>query len=49
MTAPSRGPERTVETVRGPVAVAELGPTLMHEHISVTTVDPRRYFDAPAR
>jgi phosphotriesterase-related protein len=25
----------TVETVRGPVAVAELGPTLMHEHIFV--------------
>jgi phosphotriesterase-related protein len=23
----------TVETVRGPVDVADLGPTLMHEHI----------------
>lgn len=25
----------TVETVRGPVAVADLGPTLMHEHVFV--------------
>ncbi len=25
----------TVETVRGPVDVAELGPTLMHEHVFV--------------
>ena len=29
----------TVETVRGPVDVAELGPTLMHEHIFV--LDPQ--------
>ena len=28
----------TVETVRGPVALAELGPTLMHEHVFV--LDP---------
>jgi phosphotriesterase-related protein len=28
----------TVETVRGPVATAELGPTLMHEHVFV--LDP---------
>ena len=28
----------TVETVRGPVDLAELGPTLMHEHIFV--LDP---------
>ena len=25
----------TVETVRGPVDLADLGPTLMHEHIFV--------------
>jgi phosphotriesterase-related protein len=29
---------RTVETVRGPVDLAELGPTLMHEHVFV--LDP---------
>ena len=28
----------TVETVRGPVELAELGPTLMHEHVFV--LDP---------
>jgi phosphotriesterase-related protein len=35
----------TVETVRGPVDVAELGPTLVHKHIFVA--DPaaiRRFF-----
>jgi predicted metal-dependent phosphotriesterase family hydrolase len=35
----------TVETVRGPVDVAELGPTPMHEHIFAA--DPaaiRRFF-----
>ena len=30
-----RIPMSTVETVRGPVAVTDLGPTLMHEHIFV--------------
>lgn len=33
-----------VQTVRGPVAVAELGRTLMHEHVFVLTTDVQRNF-----
>lgn len=33
-----------VQTVRGPVAAAELGPTLMHEHIFVLTPDVQQNF-----
>src|SRR5205823_14133305 len=29
----------TVETVRGPVEVADLGPTLMHEHVFVLSTE----------
>src|ERR1700760_1753838 len=34
----------TVETVRGPVDVSELGPTLMHEHIFVMQPEPLQNF-----
>jgi phosphotriesterase-related protein len=34
----------TVETVRGPVALDALGPTLMHEHVFVTQPEPIQNF-----
>jgi phosphotriesterase-related protein len=33
-----------VETVRGPVSVASLGPTLMHEHVFVLSEEIRRNY-----
>lgn len=33
-----------VQTVRGPVDVAELGPTLMHEHVFVLTADVQQNY-----
>ena len=34
----------TVETARGPVEAAELGRTLMHEHVFVLTADVQQNF-----
>ena len=36
--SPARAPRTTVETVRGPVSLDALGPTLMHEHVFI--LDP---------
>ena len=33
-----------VETVRGPVALDALGPTLMHEHVFVMQPEPRENY-----
>jgi phosphotriesterase-related protein len=51
-TAP--GNSRTVQTARGPVAAAELGQVLMHEHVFVLTADvqanyPEEWGDEDAR
>jgi phosphotriesterase-related protein len=35
----------TVETVRGPVALADLGPTLMHEHVFVLDPEARENYN----
>jgi phosphotriesterase-related protein len=35
-----------VSTVRGPVDVADLGPTYMHEHIFVLTADVQQNYPA---
>jgi phosphotriesterase-related protein len=38
VSAPAPAPRSTAETVRGPVALDALGPTLMHEHVFI--LDP---------
>ena len=39
----------TVETARGPIATAELGPTLMHEHVVTRSPGVQENFEGPAR
>lgn len=41
-TASAEPAVRTVDTVRGPVPTADMGTTLMHEHVFVLTADTQR-------
>jgi len=46
---PERAMKGVVETVLGPVSVAELGPTLVHEHLFVDTRTPSQRAESRSR